>query len=219
MNTKLRKRYILFDLDGTLFDSAPGITNSLMFALDKYNIKVSDRKELYVFIGPPVWDSFQKYYGFSKEQAAEATRYYRSYFQEKGIFENEIYNGIIELLTKLNVAGKTLIVATSKPIVFANRILEHAGIDKYFSYVAGSELDGTRIDKAEVIAHALQECDIANKNDAIMIGDREHDILGAKKNGISSIGVLYGYGNIEELQEAHADYVVNDTMEIEQLLC
>ena len=219
MNISTKKTYIFIDLDGTLIDSAPGITKSLMFALSKYGIEVSDRKKLSVFIGPPMWESFQKYYGFSEEQAFEAARYYRSYFQEEGIFDNSVYEGIIDLLTKLKEAGKTLIVATSKPIPFANRILEHAKIDKFFSFVAGSELDGRRTNKAEVIAYALEECNITDKSKVIMIGDREHDIFGARENGISVIGVLYGYGSIDELQQAKADYIVKTTKEIEHLLC
>ncbi|MFL0195168.1 HAD family hydrolase [Clostridium sp. WILCCON 0269] len=209
---------ILFDLDGTLTDSATGITNSVIYALEKYDIKVDNRNELNKFIGPPLRDSFESYCGFSKEQAKTAVEYYREYYRKKGIFENLVYNGIEDLLKTLKYNNKTLVVATSKPQVFAQQVLERFDIAEYFTYIAGSNLDGTRIKKDEVIQYALESCSIINLSKVIMIGDREHDINGAKKVGIDSIGVLYGYGDRDELEKAGADFIVNTVLDIEKLL-
>jgi len=210
--------YILFDLDGTLTDSSMGITNSVMYALEKYGIEVSDRSELYKFIGPPLQDSFRKYYGFSKEEAKKAVEYYREYYKDKGIFENLVYDGFEDLLKILKDNSHKLIVVTSKPEVFAKQILEHFDIGKYFTYIAGSNLDGTRIEKYEVIKYALESCSITDLSKAIMVGDREHDIIGAKKAGIDSIGVLFGYGNRDELEKAGADFIVGTVADIGKVL-
>jgi phosphoglycolate phosphatase len=207
-------KYILFDLDGTLTDPAIGITNSVMHALKKYGIEVSDRSELYKFIGPPLYESFELYYGFSREESKKAVEYYREYFSEKGLLENSVIDGIEELLGMLRNSGKTLIVATSKPVVFARRILEHFGLDKYFEAVYGSELDGTRVKKPEVIEYALQQCNIADRSQAVMVGDREHDVMGAREAGIDSIGVLFGYGSRDELEKAGADYIAATVSDI-----
>lgn len=209
---------ILFDLDGTLTDPAMGITNSVMHALKKYGIEVSDRSELYKFIGPPLTDSFERYYGFSKSEAVTAVEYYREYFKDIGIFENKVYEGIPELLARLSDKGKTIILATSKPSVFAKRILEHFDLAKYFSFVSGSLLDGTRVRKDEVIQYALTGCNITDKSGTVMVGDREHDIIGAKKCGIQSIGVLFGYGSREELEAAGADYIAASVDEILRII-
>lgn len=213
-----RFQYILFDLDGTLTDPAVGITNSIMYSLKKYNIKVDDRSELYKFIGPPLLESFMKYYGFTEEEGKKAIEYYREYFGVKGLFENIIYDGIKDLLKSLKDNGKILLVATSKPQVFAEQILVHFKLDKYFSFIAGSNLDGTRIKKAEVIEYALEGLNITELTKTIMVGDREHDIRGAKTIGIKSIGVLYGYGSKEELVNAGADYIVQSVSEIKDIV-
>lgn len=213
-----RFQYILFDLDGTLTDPAVGITNSIMYSLKKYNIKVDDRSELYKFIGPPLLESFMKYYGFTEEEGKKAIEYYREYFGVKGLFENIIYDGIKDLLKSLKDNGKILLVATSKPQVFAEQILVHFKLDKYFSFIAGSNLDGTRIKKAEVIEYALEGLNITDLTKTIMVGDREHDIRGAKTIGIKSIGVLYGYGSKEELVNADADYIVQSVSEIKDIV-
>lgn len=210
---------VLFDLDGTLTDPGIGITNSVMYALKKYGIEVSDRAELYCFIGPPLLDSFQRYYGFSEKQAIEAVAYYREYFSDGGLFENTVYDGIEKLLQNLKKAGKKLVVATSKPEVFAVRILEHFGLAEYFDYIAGAELNGPRNRKGDVIAYALTSCGIADASNVIMVGDREHDVNGAKENGIDCIGVLFGYGNRRELEEAGAAYIAETVEEIERIIC
>ena len=204
---------VLFDLDGTLTDPGIGITNSVAYALEKYNIHIKERAELYRFIGPPLVDSFQNFYGFSDEQALEAVEYYREYYQDKGIFENYVYDGIPDLLETLRARGKRLIVATSKPEEFAKRIIKHYDLGKYFSYVAGATMDNqTRITIAAVIRYALDTCQIEQTEKVVMVGDRKHDVLGAAQWGIDTIGVLYGYGDREELEAAGARYIA-DTVE------
>lgn len=209
---------VLFDLDGTLTDPGVGITNSVAYALKKYGIEVADKTQLYPFIGPPLIDSFEKYYGFSEEEAKHAVTLYREYFREKGIFENEVYDGIAPMLEHLKNSGKTLIVATSKPEIFARQILEHFQLDGCFRYIAGANLDGTRSKKNEVIEYALEACDVTDRSSAVMIGDRDYDIIGAQKTGLDSVGVLYGYGNRAELERAQATYIVKTVADLEQLL-
>lgn len=211
------KQYLLFDLDGTLTDPMVGITSSVQYALEKFGIHVRYLKELIPFIGPPLADSFQEFYGFSQEDAKKAVEYYREYYAPKGIFENEVYPGIQEMLMHLVDAGFTLIVATSKPTVFAKQVLEHFGIADYFSFIGGSELDGSRNTKAEVIAYVLKTCGI-KPQEAIMIGDRKHDVEGAKACKLESAGVLYGYGTKEELSKAGADHIVKNVTELEYYL-
>ena len=211
------KQYLLFDLDGTLTDPMVGITSSVQYALEKFGIHVRYLKELIPFIGPPLAESFQKFYGFSKEDAERAIQYYREYYAPKGIFENEVYEGIPEMLAHLTEAGFTLLVATSKPTVFARKVLKHFGMEDYFSFVGGSELDGSRTKKAEVISYILKTCGIEAK-EAIMIGDRRHDIEGGKACGLESVGVLYGYGTEQELTEAGADHIIRTVAELEDYL-
>lgn len=211
------KQYLLFDLDGTLTDPMVGITSSVQYALEKFGIHVRYLKELIPFIGPPLAESFQKFYGFSKEDAEKAIQYYREYYAPKGIFENEVYEGIPEMLAHLTEAGFTLLVATSKPTVFARKVLKHFGMEDYFFFVGGSELDGSRTKKAEVISYILKTCGIEAK-EAIMIGDRRHDIEGGKACGLESVGVLYGYGTEQELTEAGADHIIRTVAELEDYL-
>lgn len=205
---------ILFDLDGTLTDAAPGITNSVKYALSKFGIDETDDNKLRKFLGPPLISSFMEFYGFSKEKAQKAVEYYREYFVPHGIFENEVYSGIPKLLQKLKADGKTLIIATSKPETFAVQIAEHFEIDSYFDLIAGSNLDNTRSKKAHVIEYALETLGILDRAHAVMIGDREHDIKGAKKTGLRSIGVLYGYASPGELENAGADFTANSPEEL-----
>lgn len=209
---------ILFDLDGTITDSAPGITNSVIYALKNYGIKETDYEKLCKFIGPPLVDSFQEYYGFSKEKALEAVEYYREYYSDKGIFENSVYDGFEEVARRLKERGKQLVVATSKPEPFAKRIMEHFGLAPYFDCVAGMELDGRRGTKAEVIRYALDACRVPDKGRALMVGDRKHDVIGARSAGIDCLGVLYGFGTREELERAGADYIVETVGEIPDVI-
>lgn len=206
---------ILFDLDGTLTNPALGITNSLAYALEKFNIEVTDKKELYRFIGPPLQDSFENFYHFSKEDSLKAVDFYRDYFRHKGLYENEVYQGIPDLLERLKAQGKKLLVATSKPEEFARQILKHFELFDYFDLVAGASMDGSRRLKGDVIAHALTSAQVSDLSAAIMIGDREHDIIGAKKNGLDAIGVLYGFENREELKKAGATYIATNVEELQ----
>ena len=179
---------ILFDLDGTLTNSELGITNSVAYALEKFGIEVQDKKELTVFIGPPLKYSF------------------------------EVYKGIREILSSLKQADKKLIVATSKPEKFSIQILKHFDLYDYFDFVAGATMDGSRSKKADVIGYALEKTKIKNLPETIMVGDREHDIIGAQIQKIESIGVLYGFGTKEELEKAGATFIVKDVCELENLL-
>lgn len=210
--------YILFDLDGTLTDPGEGITRSVQYALDAFEIHIHDRRELERFIGPPLRDSFRVFYGLSDADAERAVAKYREYFADRGIFENAIYAGVPEMLFTLRENGATLLLATSKPTVYARRILEHFGIAGHFAHIVGSELDGTRSDKAEVIAYALVRGGKISPDQAVMVGDREHDILGARKCGLCSVGVLYGYGNERELNAAGADWLAADVPDLSDAL-
>ncbi len=205
---------LLFDLDGTLTDPGIGITNAVSYALEKYGIKTADRSQLYPFIGPPLQDSFERFYQFSEKDAKQAVAYYREYYKDKGIFENKLYDGMMQLLQSLCDAGKKLVVATSKPEAFAVQILEHFSISGYFSYIAGATMDGTRSNKDDVIAYALASAHISDLSATVMIGDREYDIKGAKKTGIASVGVLFGYGSRQELEAAGADYIAEKPQDI-----
>ncbi len=207
-------KYLLFDLDGTLTDPGLGITNSVMYALGKFGISVSDRPSLYKFIGPPLRESFGKFYGFSKEQCEQAVKYYREYFSEKGLYENEVYDEIPRVLTMLKESGRTLAVATSKPEPFAVRILKHFDLYGYFDLVAGATMDDTRNEKADVIRYALDSIGVPDRSSAIMIGDRKHDVIGAKANGIDAVGVLYGYGGRGELTDAGAAFIADSPADI-----
>ncbi len=211
-------KYFLFDLDGTLTDPFLGITNSVAYSLKHYGINVEDRKELACFIGPPLYESYEKYYGFSHEGAVEAVEKYREYYRDKGIFENRLYDGAEQLLATLKEKGFTVALATSKPEVFALRILEHFGILKYFDVVVGSLLDGSRVKKGEVIDETLKRLDFPNKDCCVMIGDRSHDIVGARENGIDCLGVLFGYGDRKELSNAGADYIAQNFEDIKEFL-
>ena len=211
-------QYALFDLDGTLTDSANGIINSVSYALSKFGIDTVDRSQLKCFIGPPLIDSFETFCGFPHDKADKAVEYYREYFKDTGIFENSLYQGIPELLKSLSDEEITLIVATSKPEIFAKKIAAHFDIEKYFSSIIGATMDGTLSAKKDIIAHALKTHGIADKSSVIMIGDRHHDIEGAVANEIDSIGVLYGYGSLDELVSSGATYTVNTPDEIKDIL-
>lgn len=199
---------ILFDLDGTLTDPGEGIIKSVKYALAKFGIRETDRAKLAAFIGPPLPLSFAEYYGFDDTQAARAVSHYREYFAGTGIFENEVYPGIPALLDALVRDGRRLILATSKPTVFARKILDHFSLARFFAAVYGSELDGRFSDKTELIGKILVE-EGFDKRTAIMVGDRKHDILAAKNNGIDSAGVAYGYAPTGELAAAAPTFQVS----------
>lgn len=209
---------ILFDMDGTLTDSSSGIINSIVYALKKYNISVENTDKLQKFLGPPLHESFRDFYGFDEKKSMQAVMFYREYFSTRGLLENTVYDGIPELLKALQEKGKRLIVATSKPQEFTDRIMDNFNLTKYFEFVAGSNMDGTRSKKAEVIEYALHSCKVTDKSKAVMIGDRMHDVLGAKSVGIDSIGVEYGYGDYEELSAAGATYIVKTVEKLKKVL-
>lgn len=211
-------RYLLFDLDGTLTDPKPGITGCVAYALESFGIHVENLDTLTCFIGPPLVDSFMEFYGFSKEQAEAACAKYRERFSVTGLYENAVYDGIPELLNDLKKEGYQIILATSKPHVYANKILEHFQLAQYFDFVAGSELNGTRNTKGDVISYALQSCHITDCSQALMIGDRKHDIIGAKENHLTCLGVLFGYGDRPEHEAAGADYIVETVEELRRFL-
>lgn len=209
---------ILFDLDGTLTDPGVGITNSVMYALKQFGIEPPERKELYKFIGPPLKDSFSKYYNFSDIQCDKAIEEYRVYFRDKGLFENYVYEGIPEMLKTLNDNGKKLVLATSKPEEYAIKILEHFGLYRYFHTVGGASMDGSRSVKSDVILYALKKANITDLSSTVMIGDRKHDIIGAKTAYLDSIGVLYGYGSHDELSSAGATHIAKNVSDIIELI-
>lgn len=217
----VRKEYLLFDLDGTLTDPKQGITKCVQYALRSFGIDEPDLDKLEPFIGPPLKKSFMEFYGFDDDKAELAVAKYRERFKDTGIFENEIYRGVPEMLKKLKMRGLRLGVASSKPTVFVERILEHFRIREYFDVVVGSELDGSRSEKPEIVTEALRRLfpsGYVMKHKVFMIGDRKFDVEGAKAVGVESVGVSYGYGSMEELMGAHADYIVRSIEELRRFL-
>jgi phosphoglycolate phosphatase len=212
------KKHLLFDLDGTLTDPKEGITKSVQYALNKFGIKIEDRDELCPFIGPPLIDSFMEFYNFSEEDAKKAVILYREYFTDKGILDNKVFEGAEEVLKSLVDRGKKLYVASSKPEVFVRQIMEHFGLDIYFTFMGGSDLNGTRDKKADVIRYVMKECGLKDPDSIVMIGDRKHDILGAREVSIDSVGVLYGYGSRQELEEAGALKIAETIFDLQNLL-
>ncbi|MGN0292766.1 MAG: HAD family hydrolase [Lachnospiraceae bacterium] len=212
----MKYQVVLFDLDGTVTDSGPGIMNSVQYALGRFGISNPDRAVLRRFVGPPLNDSFERFYGFTPEEAGKAVQYYREYYSAGGIFENAVYDGMEDTLRQLKAAGCRVYLATSKPQVFSEQILEHFGLTSCFDGIVGSFLDGTRVDKAEVVAEALRQAGITpeNRSSAVMVGDREYDIIGAHSHGIDAVGVLFGYGSREELEMAGADDIAETPQDI-----
>ena len=187
---QMNKKYILLDLDGTVIDSREGITRSVRYALKHFGIEVPDLRELYCFIGPPLGDSFRMFYHFSAQEAEIAVQEYRKRYS-----------------TQWQSEGKQLLLCTSKPEVFAFQIVKELGLETYFTFVGGATLDGLRQEKADVIRYVLRANAISNREEVVMIGDRKYDIEGAKQNGITAGGVLYGFGNRQELEQAGADFI------------
>ena len=210
----MKEKYILLDLDGTLSDSAEGITKSVAYALEKYGI-YEKSENLGEFVGPPLVDMFMEKYGFSEQKAYEAVGFFRERFKSTGIYENSAYEGVEELLKQLTDAGKKLILATSKPEKFAKIILDRYGFTKYFSFIGGATLDEkSRITKEQVIKYCLDNCNITDTDNCVMVGDRKHDVLGALEFGIKTVGVLYGYGSHEELDGAGAAHICENVGEL-----
>ena len=194
-----------FDLDGTLTDPKPGITRCIQYALERLGFPVPSEDDLVWCIGPPLHASMKKLVG-SDDLTHRAVKLYRERFRDVGLYENEAYAGIQETLASVAAGGRRLFVATSKPKIYADRIIEHFGLGRHFEQVFGSELDGTRTNKSDLLAYALAETK-ADAARAVMIGDRSHDVVGARKNGMRAIGVLYGYGSLAELTDAGAHHL------------
>lgn len=215
---------ILFDLDGTLTDPKEGICKSVQYALRRYGIEEPDIDKLTPFIGPPLTTSFIDFYNFSESKAKEAVSVYREYFGTIGKFENKVYDGIPKLLENLQKKGIHLAVASSKPQIFVEQILEHFELSQYFDVVVGSELDGTRVEKEEVVKEALNQLKIQskvaniNKDNTAMVGDRKFDLIGAKEHNLAAIGVDYGYAEPGELEKEGADYIAQTVADLETYL-
>lgn len=213
----MRWKYLFWDLDGTLTDPMQGITRSVQYALRSFGIEVSDLETLCPFIGPPLRDSFIERYAMSEADAERAVSKYREYYTPTGIFENALYTGIPELLAEFQHRGAIHVMATSKPTIFAERIAEHFDLTRYFTLISGSTLDNSRTSKAEVIGYALSELGI-DPSQAVMIGDRRYDIEGAAQRSLHAIGVTWGYGSREELEEAAAPAIASNPEELARLL-
>ena len=212
------KKYkcLFFDLDGTLTDSSEGIINSIIYALEKMNVDIKDKAILKKFVGPPLMDSYKKYYGFNQEEAELGLKLFREYFSVKGIFENRLFDGIYDLLEQLYNAGVEIVLATSKPDVYAEQILEHFGIKKFFTHVSACPMEEADTTKLDIIKGALKMTSVKNKEEILMIGDTFLDVNGAKECGLDSIGVLYGTDGPEELKVA--TYIAKDVEELKNIL-
>ena len=216
----MKLKRVFFDLDGTLTDSMPGITKGVQYALKHYGIHVDDLSVLKPFVGPPLFDSFKRYYNFSDKDANDAIYVFREYYDVKGWMDNAPFDGVEDMLKTLKEAGLELYVATSKPEETAKKVLEYFQLTEYFKFIGGASMDEARVNKDDVIRYVLEENCISEeeKPSVIMVGDREHDVYGAKKTGLSVIGVLYGYGSREELQSAGTDYLCETPEETAKLL-
>ena len=216
----MKYKIAIFDLDGTITDSGPGIINSIRYALEKYGLPVPEEKVLRTFIGPPLKEQFQAVCGLNEEESARMVDAYREYYTEKGIFENSVYSGVPEMLEQMKEAGVRILMATAKPEKFARRIAEHFNFAKYFEFIGGACMDGRRTDKYEVIEYVIDQCGISeeDRKRAIMIGDRSHDMIGAGKAGLHSLGILYGYGDRGELEAADAEMIAETPEEVCELI-
>lgn len=209
---------VLFDLDGTIIDSSLGITKAVEYALDKHGVRHAGRESLKCFIGPPLREQFMSFCGVDEQKGSDFVNTYREYYAVKGIFECCLYEGVVEMLQRLKSNGVSLYIATSKPEKFAKKILEYFRIEDMFEYVGGANFDNTRTDKAQVIKYVLNEAGLTDKKSVVMIGDCTHDIIGAHKNGIDAIGVLYGFGEREDLEKLHTVYLCENTREISDFI-
>ncbi|MCP5069416.1 MAG: HAD hydrolase-like protein [bacterium] len=213
----MRYPVVFFDLDGTLTDSTEGITKSVQYALAKFGIE-SDLEKLRGFVGPPLHHSFASQYGFDEDKAMQAVTYYREYFTDRGLYENRVIEGVPALLGALSGGGATLLIVTSKPRVFAERIVAHFDLGTHFQHVVGSELDLSNTDKPTLVRLALERLPAGQPGPVVMVGDREHDIIGATANGVDSVGVVFGAGSRDELEKANATHVVDTVAELHTLL-
>lgn len=212
---------VLFDLDGTIIDSSPGVIKSIQYSLLHFGFTeetVPKKEDLLFFIGPPLDDSFSKIFGDDKETIQAAIEKYRSMYSTEGLLDTYLYPGVAELIRRLAKAGKKLILATSKPEVFAVRIMDHFGLTEYFTCIGGASLDSSRQNKEDVIRYALEKVGNPSTDDCVMVGDRLFDINGAKTFSMDSIGVLYGFGSKEELEDAGATYIAKTAEDVGDML-
>lgn len=207
---------VFFDLDGTLTESAPGITGSIAHVLDNWGIPYRDLEELHVFVGPPLHEAIKNYYSFTDEKATQFVKEFREYYSDKGMFISSVYPGVTELLEKIKASGRKIMLATSKPEPMALRILEHFDLMKYFDEAAGATFDNSRVNKDDVINYLLNKLPEEDRDitKIVMVGDRKHDVLGAKAVGMDCIGALYGYGSREELEGAGAKYIAETALDV-----
>ena len=196
---------LLFDLDGTLTDSTEGIVRCLEYALERMGFDIPE--DTNKFLGPPLYTSFAEFCGMNEEQVNEAVRIFRERYSTVGLFENRVYEGVPEMLKRLRDGGKRIMVATSKPEVYAVRIFDRFGLSQFFEIVGGANINGTRNDKDEVIEYVLEKAGISDRSSVLMIGDRRQDVIGAHKTGLKCMGILWGFGSIEELTEAGAEFI------------
>jgi phosphoglycolate phosphatase len=214
------KKYdiIAFDLDGTLTNPERGLIASFVYALGKMGVDYGEKNELKKFIGPPIYEEWQRCFGFTPEESSKALLIFREFYSVYGWWDNEIYPGVKEMLEKLKNAGKKIILATSKPEIFAKKILELFDISKYFDFIGGAATDKTRDKKSEVLEYSIKSVGVSDKSKVILVGDRVYDSEGAIACGIDSLGVLYGHGSEEEVRSAGFTYIVNNVEDIANLL-
>jgi len=212
----MKYKHILFDLDGTLSESGTGIINSYEYTLKAYGIE-HKREDLAEFVGPPLRDNLLKYLK-EGHNVDDYIKTYREYYSEHGIFENDMYPGIKNMLEKFSEEGYKLHVASSKATFYIEKVLKHFGIFEFFTSIGGDHMEGGRGEKIDIINYVLDMNNIADKSSVIMVGDRKYDILGAKECGVESIGVLFGYGSREELEEAGAAYIAESPQQIWEII-
>lgn len=208
--------YIFFDLDGTLTNPERGLVSSFAYGLSKMGVDVSDREALKRFIGPPLREEWQAVYGFTPDEAEEAIRLFREYFSVYGWWDNEPYPGISDVLSRLKNSGKRLAVASSKPEIFAKKILDLFELSQYFDFIGGALQDKSRDKKSQVLEFVIDSLGVSEKDECILVGDRKFDAEGAAACGIDSLGVAYGHGTREEIDRASFTYVVNT---VDDILC
>ena len=218
LSSPSQAEYLFLDLDGTLTDPSEGITRGVMHALEYFGIHEDDPRKLYPFIGPPLYDSFMRYYGFDLATAYKAIEYFQEYYARQGMYENVPYPGINALLYEWQSQGRKLVLATSKPEVFAVRILERFGMADAFTLIAGGDVEEKRVEKKFVIDYAIKKLHLSDTCRSLMVGDRKFDVLGAAVHGIPTLGVLYGFGSREELSGAGASWLAESVQELDHLM-
>ncbi len=211
------KKYLLFDLDGTVTDSAPGVIASATYAMEKQGVPVPDIRTMAKFLGPPLKYSFMTYAGIAEEQVEETIKLYREHYKAKGIYQNSLYPGAAEFFAKAKAQGKVLLIASSKPLPFVKTVLEYLKVDSYFDYVSAADFSSAHLSKATIVAAAMEMAG-ATPDDCVMIGDRCYDVEGARDNGIPCVGIVNGSFFEKELAETGAVAVAADFNELNKIL-